>query len=342
MHELLPGIDTWRGQGKGVALATLVKVYGSAPQPVGARMAVSSAGEMAGSVSGGCVEGAVVQEALAVLQGAPPRLVSYGIADELAQSVGLACGGVIDVFVEAMDDISVAFEQAVREARLVALATVLDGPQIGARLLLWPDGASMGTLGDATLDAAMRVRAADLLAALHSERITFSTAHGTAGVFAAVEAPPPKLVIVGAVHIAVALVTCGKTLGYHTVVVDPRTAFATPARFPHADRLIAGWPDAVLPTVGIDEATCVVVLTHDEKIDDPALAYACRSPARYIGALGSRRTHAARVERLQQAGLCAGEIGRIHAPIGLAIGARRPEEIALAIMAEIVATKNLE
>ena len=241
-----------------------------------------------------------------------------------------------------MDDIFVAFERAVREARLVALATVLDGPQIGARLLLWPDGASMGTLGDATLDRTVQERAAALLAALRSERATFATAHGPADVFIAVEAPPPKLVIVGAVHAAMALVTFGKTLGYHTVVVDPRTAFATPARFAHADRLVAGWPDVVLPTLRIDESTCIVVLTHDEKIDDPALAYACRSPARYIGALGSRRTHAARIERLLQAGLSVDEVNRIHAPIGLAIGAQRPEEIAVSIIAEIVATANTE
>lgn len=241
-----------------------------------------------------------------------------------------------------MDEVFVAFEQAVREAQLVALATVLAGPQVGARLLLWPDGRRQGTLGDATLDAAAVAHAQHLFPALRSERATFATAHGLMDVFIAVEAPPPKLVIVGAVHAAMALVTFGKTLGYHTVVVDPRTAFATPARFAHADRLVAGWPDVVLPTLGIDEATCVVVLTHDEKVDDPALCYACRSPARYIGALGSRRTHAARVERLLQAGLSADEVARIHAPIGLAIGARRPEEIAVAIMAEIVATGNSE
>ena len=241
-----------------------------------------------------------------------------------------------------MDDIFVAFERAVREARLVALATVLDGPQIGARLLLWPDGARLGTLGNAELEDAVAAHTTTLVPTLRSERATFATAHGPADIFIAVEAPPPKLVIVGAVHAAMALVTFGKTLGYHTVVVDPRTAFATPARFAHADRLVAGWPDVVLPTLGIDEATCVVVLTHDEKVDDPALCYACRSPARYIGALGSRRTHAARVERLLQAGLSADEVARIHAPIGLAIGARRPEEIAVAIMAEIVATGNSE
>ena len=241
-----------------------------------------------------------------------------------------------------MDEVFAVFEQAVREARLVALATVLAGPQVGARLLLWPDGGCLGTLGDAALDAAAVAHAARLFPALRTERMTFATAHGPADVFIAVEAPPPKLVIVGAVHAAMALVTFGKTLGFHIVVVDPRTAFATPARFAHADRLVAGWPDAVLPTLAIDPSTCVVVLTHDAKIDDPALAYACRSPARYIGALGSRRTHAARVERLQQAGLSEDEINRIHAPIGLAIGARRPEEIALAIMAEIVATANTE
>jgi xanthine dehydrogenase accessory factor len=241
-----------------------------------------------------------------------------------------------------MDEVFAVFEQAVREARLVALATVLAGPQVGARLLLWPGGASLGALGDAALDDAVRARAAELLVALRGERATFPATHGQADVFIAIEAPPPKLVIVGAVHIAVALVTFGKTLGYHTVVVDPRTAFAAPARFAHADRLVAGWPDVVLPTLGIDESTCIVVLTHDAKIDDPGLCYACRSPARYIGALGSRRTHAARVERLLEAGLSVDEVDRIHAPIGLTIGAQRPEEIAVAIMAEIVATRNLE
>ena len=240
-----------------------------------------------------------------------------------------------------MDEVFSAFEQAVREARLVALATVLAGPQTGARLLLWPDGGWLGTLGDAHLDAAAVAHAAALFPTLRSERATFATAHGPVDVFITVEAPPPKLVIVGAVHAAMALVTFGKTLGYHTVVVDPRTAFATPARFAHADRLVAGWPDAVLPALGIDEATCVVVLTHDEKIDDPALLYVCRSSARYIGALGSRRTHADRVERLRAAGLTDDDLARIHAPIGLNIGAQRPEEIALAIMAEIVATRNL-
>ncbi len=241
-----------------------------------------------------------------------------------------------------MDEVFAAFEQAVREARLVALATVLAGPQVGARLLLWPDGAKLGTLGDPNLDIAVAVHAAYLLPTLHSERVTFATAQGPVDVFITIEMPPPRLVIIGAVHIAAALVTFGKTLGYNTVVIDPRSAFATPARFGHADRLIAGWPDAVLPALGIDEATCIVILSHDEKIDDPALRYACRSPARYIGALGSRRTHAARVERLLGAGLTDEEVARIHAPIGLNIGARRPEEIALAIMAEIVATRNLK
>ena len=237
-----------------------------------------------------------------------------------------------------MDELFAAFEQAVREAKLVAMATVLAGPQMGARLLLWPDGASRGTLGDAGLDAAVTAYTTDLFRTLRSERATFVTAQGAVDIFIAVEAPPPKLVIVGAVHTAIALVTFGNVLGYHTIVIDPRTAFASAARFAHAGQLIAGWPDAVLPALGIDPSTLVVVLTHDEKIDDLALRYVCRSPARYIGALGSRRTHEKRVERLHAAGLTNNEIARIHAPIGLAIGAQRPAEIAVAIIAEIVAT----
>ena len=163
---------------------------------------------------------------------------------------------------------------------------------------------------------------------------------GPLQVFVDVQAPPPKLVVVGAVHMAVPLVTFARVLGFHTIVLDARSAFATPARFGHADQLLVGWPADLLPTLGIDEATYVVVLTHDEKIDDPALLYACRSPARYIGALGSRRTHAKRVERLRALGLDEAALARIHAPIGIHIGARRPEEIAVSIVAELVAVMN--
>ena len=343
MRELLPVIDRWREEQKGVALATVVRIYGSAPLPLGAKMAVSAAGEMTGSVSGGCVEGAVVQEALACLAAGQPKLLTYGIADELAQSVGLACGGVIEVFVTPVTaDASpyLHFEQAVRAGRLAALATVLTGPTVGAQFLLLPDGERAGALGDPGLDAAVSERAPALFATLQSERLTVATAAGPVELFIDVPPPPPRLWIVGAVHIAAALVTFAKALGFRTIVIDPRTAFATPARFSHADELIVRWPQEVLTAANLDAAACVVVLTHDAKIDNPALAAALQSPARYIGALGARKTHAARIAALHELGLDAAQLARIHAPIGLDIGARRPEEIALAIMAEIVAAVN--
>lgn len=232
------------------------------------------------------------------------------------------------------------FEEAVRAGRLVALATALTGPTIGTKMLIWPDGSTIGSLGEPALDRIVRERAASCFASLQPERLTVEAAAEPVELFIDVQPPPPRLWIVGAVHIAAALVTYARTLGFYTVVIDPRTAFATAERFPHADELIPRWPDVVFAEATLDESACVVVLTHDEKIDNPALAMALRSPARYIGALGSRRTHARRVAALKALGLEDAQIARIHAPIGLDIGARRPEEIALAIMAEIVAVMN--
>jgi xanthine dehydrogenase accessory factor len=339
MRALLPQIDRWRGQAKQVAIATLVKIYGSAPQPLGVKMAISSAGEIAGSVSGGCVEGAVAQEALGVMARRQPKLVEYGIADELAQSVGLACGGQIAVYIEpwvAGDPLTGVYERAVREARMVSLASVVSGPLAGGRLLIWPDKESHGTLGSESIDRMAVDQAQLLMEVQQSQLVPFDVQGKHSALFVDVQPPPPKLVIVGAVHIAIPLITFAKVLGFHIVVLDARSAFATPERFGHADRLQIGWPADVLPDLGIDESTCFAVLTHDDKIDDPALVYACRSPARYIGALGSKRTHAQRVERLRALGLSDAEIARIRAPIGLDIGARKPEEIAVAILAEII------
>jgi xanthine dehydrogenase accessory factor len=346
MRNLLPTIERWRSQAKQVAVASLVQVYGSAPQPLGARMAVSSTGEMVGSVSGGCVEGAVAQEALDVMATRQPRLVQYGIADELAQSVGLACGGQIGVYIEPWlsdDALNKAFEESLREAQMVALATVVQGPLTGSRLLVWPNGDVRGTLGSAALDELMAGSAQELMAIQRSDLTSYPNP-GEQGepsvVFVDVQPPPPKLVIVGAVHIAMPLIELARVLGFHTTVLDARSAFATPERFGHADRLLIGWPADTLAELSVDESTYFAVLTHDEKIDDPALAYACRSKARYIGALGSRRTHARRVERLRELGLGEEEIARVQAPIGVDIGARTPEEIAVAIIAQVVAARN--
>lgn len=343
MRELLPIMDRWRREGKGVALATVVRIYGSAPLPLGAKMAIASTGEMAGSVSGGCVESAVVQEALAALAAGQPKLLTYGIADELAQSVGLACGGTIEVFVTPLATNTPpyhAFEQAVRAGQLAALATTLTGPAPGAARCLRPDGASVGTLGHPHLDAVVMARAPDFFTTLQPARLVVTVDTDPVELFIDVQPPPPRLWIVGAVHIAAALVTFADTLGFRTIVIDPRAAFATPERFGHADELIPRWPQEVLTAANLDAAACVVVLTHDAKIDNPALVAALHSPARYIGALGARKTHAKRLAALKALGVDDAQLARIHAPIGLDIGARRPEEIALAIMAEIVAVMN--
>lgn len=232
------------------------------------------------------------------------------------------------------------FATAVNQGKLIMLATIISGPGLGRKLLLWPTGNREGDLGDERLNQQVEERARAAFARQQSERFHLPSAAGTLEIFLDLQVGPPKLIIIGAVHIAIALVTFAKTLGFHTIVLDARSAFATPERFGHADQLLIHWPADVLPTLDLDEATHIVFLTHDEKIDNPALQVALNSPARYIGALGSHKTHARRMEALLELGVTVAQIGRIHAPIGLAIGARRPEEIALAIMSEIVAVRN--
>jgi xanthine dehydrogenase accessory factor len=239
-----------------------------------------------------------------------------------------------------MSTLYTTFADAVKQGRLVALATIIAGPGIGQKLLLWPNGATQGDLGSAALTQQVAARAKEALAAQQSTRFTLPTAAGDVDIFLEVQAALPKLILIGAVHIAIALVTFGKSLGFRTIVLDARSAFATPERFSHADELRIGWPADVLPEIGLDESTYIVALTHDEKIDNPALAVALNSPARYVGALGSRKTHAKRVAALQALGVPDEQIARIHAPIGINIGARRPEEIAVSIIAEIVAVMN--
>lgn len=237
-----------------------------------------------------------------------------------------------------MSDLYYQLSSAIKTGKLVALATIIAGPGIGSKLLLWPTGQTQGSLGSTELDSAVQARTVTLLQAQRSER--FTLADSGVEIFVEVHAPPPKLIIVGAVHIAIPLVAFGKALGFHTVVLDARSVFATADRFRHADQLLIQWPADALPSLGIDESTCIVVLTHDEKIDNPALAIALRSPARYIGALGSKKTHARRLAALREDGVSDAEITRLHAPIGLEIGARRPEEIAVSIISEIVAVCN--
>ena len=311
-HDRIPEIALdWHRVGKGAALATVIETWGSAPRPVGSQLVVSGAGEMMGSVSGGCVEGAVVEEAQAALADGKPRILTYGVSDQDAFAVGLACGGTIRVLVEpvgaAMPEDMLAAIVTAREGR-VALAYAVD-LETWDRALSAPDGP-------------------------HRARFRSDKSGVDESLFVAVHNPPLRLVIVGAVHIAQALVGMARSCGYDPLMIDPREAFGSEARF--AGEVIShDWPDEAMAAIGIDARTAVVTLTHDPKLDDPAIQTALRSDCFYLGCLGSTRTHAKRVARLEEAGFTASEIAKIHAPVGLNIGAKSPAEIALSIMAEI-------
>lgn len=338
MREILDAVDRWRAAGEAVALATVVSTWGSAPRREGSKLAVSGSGAMAGSVSGGCVEGALVEEALAALRHGRPRLVSYGVADEAAWSVGLACGGRIEVFVAPLDAAVYAVErEALRSDRPVAAATVIAGPDslLGRALVVSADGLTRGSIG-AGLDAEVRAAAAQALDAGACRRVVA----GAAELFLEALLPAPTLVIVGGVHVAVTLAALARSMGFRVIVVDPRSAFGSRERFPGVDRLVHAWPDEALEGLGLSASSAVAVLSHDPKLDDPALEVALRSPAFYVGALGSARTQEKRRARLAAAGLSPAQIERLHGPIGIDLGGRAPEEIALAVMAEIVAARN--
>jgi xanthine dehydrogenase accessory factor len=341
MRDVLADIDRWQAEGRPVALATVVETWGSAPRRVGAKMALTADQRMAGSVSGGCVEAAVIEAGGEVLKSRRPRLLHFGVADETAWAVGLSCGGTIEVFVEPVD---LGFHEAVRAEitgeRPAAVVTVLRGPEafLGGKLLLGASGHVRGTIGGG-LDEPAVAAGRSALAQGRSQRVALPAALG-AEVFVDVLRATPLLVIVGGVHIAIALTSVAKALGYRTIVVDPREPFGSAERFPHADRVLHGWPGEVLDQVGLTSDSAVAVLTHDPKLDDPALRAALPSPAFYVGALGSKATQARRRQRLLEAGLTEEALGRLKAPIGLDLGGRSPEEIALSVMAQIVAVRN--
>lgn len=341
MEEVVTDIQRWRSHGEKVALATVVQTWGSAPRRVGAKMAVTANGQMSGSVSGGCVEGAVAEEAFAIMESGKPKLLHYGVADEMGWEVGLACGGNIQVFVEPVDDkLFPAISALLAAERAGAVATVLTGPDALLGRKLFVEKEQDGWMGgiDSTVDTTVVNLARAAIARGRDETVTLDE-HGLT-IFIDVLLPPPTLIMVGGVHIAITLATLAKSLGYRTVVIDPRQAFGSAERFPHVDQLLRGWPEDAFTQLKINENTAIAILTHDPKIDDPALQIALRSPAYYIGALGSRKTHAKRLERLHEAGFIQQEVERIHAPIGLPIDAQTPEEIALAVMAEIVKARN--
>ncbi|MDG2341180.1 MAG: XdhC family protein [Paracoccaceae bacterium] len=304
----------WHLAGKGAVLATVVQTWGSAPRKAGSQMAISGNAEIEGSVSGGCVEGAVVSEALDALEDGKPRMLEYGVTDGDAFSVGLACGGTIRIWLEPV-------------------GAVLPVDDLETMVRHREQRAMFGYVCNTDTNERRFVGTSDMPDRFRADRSGFE-ADGVS--FVTIQNPPLRLVVVGAVHIAQALVPMAHVAGYDCFIVDPREAFASVARFP-GEIISHDWPDEALKAIGLDARTAVVLLSHDPKLDDPAIQEAIGSDAFYIGALGSKRTHAARVERLAEAGFDAPAIARIHGPVGLNIGSSGPAEIAVSILAEMTA-----
>jgi xanthine dehydrogenase accessory factor len=316
MRDVLAQLEGWLAKGERAALATVVDTRRSAPRPLGSRLAVSESGLLHGSVSGGCVESDVALQAREVIAEGEPRLLPYGIADEDARAVGLPCGGEIDVFVAPVSDADLVarLRRAVEEGERGRLTTVVGGEGAG-EMLLELDGSAV------------------------AERPALVQEDGRT-LFVEPLAPPPLLLVIGAVDLAESLCALAAQLGWRSAVADPRRALLTAERLPSAGTLIDGWPEDALARAGTDEQAAVVVLAHDEKIDTPALAWALRSDAFYVGALGSRRTQAKRRERLREEGVTEEQLERLSGPAGLDLGGETIEETALSILAEIVAFRR--
>ncbi|HET7017836.1 MAG TPA: XdhC/CoxI family protein [Streptosporangiaceae bacterium] len=349
MRDILDQIGKWWDAGEPFGLATVVQTFSSAPREPGAALAVSSDGEVVGSVSGGCVEGAVYELSGEVSATGQAVLQRYGVSDDTAFSVGLTCGGIIDIFVERISNDSYPqfgdIAQAVRDRQPVAVATVIAGPgRVGARRIIWPadyESRVTESLGSGDrLDQAVDDDARGMLA----QGLTGVRKYGPDGerrlddlsVFVQSFAPPPRMLVFGAIDFAAAVARIGKFLGYRVTVCDARPVFATSARFPDADEVVTDWPHRYLAGITTDERTVICVLTHDPKFDVPVLEVALRVPAAYIGAMGSRRTHDDRLDRLREVGMSEAELDRLRSPVGLDLGARTPEETAVAIAAELI------
>ncbi len=361
MREVLPDLLRWWEAGETVGVGTVVATFQSAPRPPGASMLVGPSGEAVGSVSGGCVEGAVYELAESVVESGVPVLERYGISDDTAFSVGLTCGGILDVFVEKVDRSTFPELREVADdiehERPVAVATVIEHPSpewLGRRIVVRPTGdpdeagARTGSLGSARADDAVTDDVLGLLAAGHHATLTYGPDGERRGegmrVFVWAFAPSPRMLVFGAIDFAAAVARMGSFLGYKVTVCDARPVFATASRFPSADEVVVDWPHRYLAgeveAGRVDSRTVLCVLTHDPKFDVPLLEVALRLPdVAYVGAMGSRRTHEDRLERLRAAGLTEEETARLSSPIGLDLGARTPEETAVSIAAEIIALR---
>lgn len=336
MLDILDTMNRWLEEDRQVALATVVKTWGSAPRQAGSKMGITAEMAMIGSVSGGCVEGAVVEEALASLKDGRPRLLKFGVADDTAWEVGLTCGGSIEVYVEPLNQ---AWWQALsglaQNDRLGMTITLLEGDQIGEKALLDAQ-AQVLYQTDKLSD--------EMLAAMKAlPRMTSKSGvqkMGETRAMVDLQAQRPHLILVGGVHVSIPLQEMAGRLGFRVSIVDPRSAFASAERFPNVANILHSYPDKALPQLGLDGSTYLAVLTHDPKIDDKALITALPANIPYIGVLSSSRTHRQRVARLKQVGLSDDLIAQIRTPIGIEIGASAPEEIAVCILAEIIAVRN--
>ena len=341
MKDIFPDLDLWQSQGEEIALATLVQVRRSAPRPPGARLCVTRSGRMSGSVSGGCVEADVFERAIQILDSGNPEVANYGIADEMGFEVGLSCGGSIDVFIEPFvsDDEWDTLRRAVEGQQEVVYAIGLaPGTLLGRKLTRVIDGRAVGSI-DPSLDKDVAEVGDQLLRTGGTKVVTLPWRGEQAQVFVEAIRPSPTLLIVGATHAAVSLCRLAVEVGFQVTVIDARSTLATPERFPDAERLIQAWPDEALAQSPLDRYSSLVVLTHDPKFDVPTLASALRSQAPYIGAQGSRVTHERRKQDLRQQGFNDTDMARIRAPIGLDIGSRTPAELAVAILAEVLAVQ---
>ncbi|HVH65521.1 MAG TPA: XdhC family protein [Candidatus Acidoferrum sp.] len=315
MRDVMADVKGWLANDDPVAVATVISTWGSAPRPAGSRMAISKSGKISGSVSGGCLEGEVFEQAQAILKGKPAQLFHYGVSDDLAWTVGLSCGGEVDVLVEPLSDVHRKLMADLEAETPVVLETNV-GEAPGARQLLRPPDVQV----DELLQQENPVR--------------------RDGLFLEPFPRPSELFIFGGSHVAIPLTRLANALGFRVTVVDARSKFAESERFPEARRVINAWPDEVLNELPMDSSTYIVILTHDPKFDDPTITAALKGRPRYIGAIGSRKTHRERVARLTAAGVNPKEIERVHAPIGLDLGAQTAEETALAILSQMVAVRH--
>ena len=341
MEDILHTLKEWQAQGEEIALATVVRVQRSAPRPPGARLGITRSGRLVGSVSGGCVESDVVERAFLVLDKGRPHLASYGIADELGFQVGLSCGGSIDVLIEPFAptaEWNVLTESVLAQEPAVYSVGLAPEALLGNKLTILPPAAPVGTIAP-ELDGKLAEAGCRLLETGGTSVVTLPWQGGEAEVFLEAFAPQPSMVIFGATHAAISLSRLAGEVGFQVTVIDARSALATEERFPSVHRLIRAWPEEALSTAPLGSNSYVVVLTHDPKFDIPALGCALRSDAKYIGAQGSRVTQEARRKKLLESGFTEAELERIRAPIGLDIGSRTPAELAVSILAELLAVR---